>query len=156
MKQKKQSGPPLHSMLKAIDTNQLDFYEKLTDSEQKGWSAWTAMRWASSVSGTSTYHYLLMVNSLVNTDFNTLRHHPNLQWKLLSVCGVGHTVKHTWIAPPKQKKKSKVLGFLLERFPESNPKDLEQWSRTISAQRVKELAIDWGMDPKDIKQLVDE
>ena len=86
---KKSAKIPLRTMLQAIDTNDFDFYSRLDKEQRKAFSPWLAMRYASSASGMAAYHYLIMVNHIVNVDFSVFKKHPELQWKLLAVCGQG-------------------------------------------------------------------
>lgn len=144
---------PLDKMLYALDTNHLDFYKELTPGQQKSWSAWLAMRYASNAAGSNAYHYLLMTNSLVNVDFNALRHHPELQWKLLALCGVGNKTFHQWIAPGKKGKKDKVCDFLLTVYPEMNTRDIKVLSSILSNDELIELCKSNGLDDKTIKEL---
>jgi hypothetical protein len=144
---------PLDKMLQAIDVNNLEFYSSLTDEQKKAWSAWVALRYASSASGNNTYHYLLMTNSLVNVDFNTLRNHPELQWKLLALCGSGKKSFHQWIAPPKKQKKNKVYEFLSHTYPEYNTRDIAVLCDIITKDELTDLCKASGLDNKAIKDI---
>lgn len=145
---------PLDQMLHALDTNNVDFYSTLTPEQKKGWSAWLVMRYASSAQGNNAYHYLLMTNSLVNTDFNTLRHHPGLQWKLLALCGAGSKTFHQWIAPGKKSKKDCVCEFLMQTYPEMNTRDAQVLSSVITKDELIELAKASGLDNAAVKELI--
>jgi hypothetical protein len=152
---KKEAAIPLKSMMEAIDTNDFDFYSRLTDEQKKAFSPWLAMRYASSATGNMTPHYLLMVNDIVNCDFSTLKDHPNLQWKLLAVCGSGRPTFHPWIPPGKgKKKKSKLYDFVRKTYPSMENKDIDIWLSLNSEEDVIQLARDAGMDEKEIKELL--
>lgn len=144
---------PLKDMLGAIDRNDFDFYSRLDDEQRKAFSPWLAMRYASSASGVAAYHYLLMVNDIVNVDFSLLKKHPELQWKLLAVCGMGSNQFHPYIAPGKKKKKNKIEKLLHERYPTLNADELELLIRINDTESLKELARDNGYDDKEIKEL---
>lgn len=151
---KKESAIPLKAMLEAIDTNDFGFYSRLTPEQQKEFSPWLAMRYASSAQGSMTHHYLLMVNDIVNSRFSDLKNHPDLQWKLLAVCGSGRPTFHPWIAPGKGKRKmSKVMDLLQERYPDLGYDDLELLLLLNSQDDLRELARDMGMEEKEIKEL---
>lgn len=145
---------PLDQMLHALDTNKLNFFSSLTPEQKKNWSAWLTMRYASSAQGNDAYHYLLMTNSLVNVDFNTLRHHPELQWKLLALCGVGNKSYHPWIAPSKKGKKDRICEFIMQTYPEMNSRDAQVLSSIITKEELIELAKASGLDNKEVKELV--
>lgn len=141
-------------MLEAIDTNDFEFYVKLTPDQQKEFSPWLAMRYASSAQGNMAPHYLLMVNDIVNSNFSELKNHPDLQWKLLAVCGCGRPTFHPWIPPGKGKRKqSKVRDLLHSRFPLADYNDIDLLLEINSEDELQELARDMGMDEKEIKEL---
>lgn len=144
---------PLRDMTNAIDTNDFGFYSRLSKEQQKGFSAWMAMRYASSATGDTAYHYLLMVNDIVNVEFNTLKHHPELQWKLLAVCGVGTPTYHPWIAPGKKKKKNKVQQFLAKIYPLLSHNEIKMLSEINTKEDLMLLAKDYGIDDKDIDKM---
>lgn len=140
-------------MLRAIDTNDFDFYSRLDEEQRKAFSPWLAMRYASSASGAAAYHYLLMINSIVNVDFSILKKHPELQWKLLAVCGRGSSTNHPYIPPGKRKKKNKLEKLLRNAYPTLNKSELELLVEINDKETLKELAQDNGYDDKEIKEL---
>lgn len=151
---KQASKIPLQEMLKAIDRNDFDFYSKLDDDQKKAFSPWLAMRYASSAKGTDAYHYLLMVNDIVNVEFSTLKKHPELQWKLLATCGIGHTTFHPFIPPGGKRKKSGLHKFLMKMYPTMNHSELDLLVSINDEESIKELAKDHGYSEKEIKELL--
>ena len=157
----------LDDLLRAIDSCDFDFYSRLDAEQKKEFSAWTTMRWASS-SRDFPEHYLLMVNDIVNKDFNLLTgsaddpktQHPELQWKLIATCGIGRVQQkwrnrqpsHPWIPPPK-KPSSKIGDFLHRQYPTLNYKELKLLEELNTKDDLKQLAKDTGMSDKDIKDL---
>lgn len=150
---KKPPQIPLKTMLEAIDRNDFDFYARLNDEQKKAFSPWLAMRYASSATGAAAYHYLLMVNDIVNVDFSLLKTHPELQWKLLAVCGIGTNSYHPFLAPGKKRKKNKVEQLLMDRYPTLSRAELELLLEINDTESLKELARDTGMEDKEIKEL---
>ena len=150
---KKKASLPIKDQMQAIDRNDFDFYARLDDEHKKAFSPWITMRCASSAQGLAAYHYLLMVNDIVNVDFNLLKKHPELQWKLLAVCGQGKGVYHPWIAPIKRQKKSKLNEFLSKRYPTLSREELDLLVKINSEEDIKQLAQDMGLDEKEIKEL---
>jgi len=154
MAAKKKNNIPLKDITAAIDRCDFDFYSRLSKEDKKAFSPWMVMRYASSARGTDAYHYLLMVNDIVNVDFNTLKNHPELQWKLLATCGIGHNTFHPWVPPGKGKKAATKVGkFLHQVFPTLNRKEVELLEQINSKDDLKELAKDHGLDDKAIKDL---
>jgi len=150
---KKAAKVPLREMLNALDRNDFDFYSRLDKEQKKAFSPWLAMRYASSASGTDAYHYLLMVNDLVNVDFSSLKKHPELQWKLLATCGIGHTSYHKYIQPGKKKAKTKLHKFLVELYPTLNEKERDLLLALNDKDDLTQLAKDNGLSDKEIKDL---
>lgn len=144
---------PLGKMLSALDKRDKDFYDNLSDDEKKDFSAWLCMRWASSTSSYSE-HYLLMVNDFVNNNFSDFNKHPEMQWKLLSVVGCGKQVKHTWVAPPKKLKKNKLKEFIHSIYPIYSDEELDLYLKINTDDDIIDLAKEYGLDNKDIDQLL--
>lgn len=151
---KKTTKVPLREMLNALDKNDFDFYSRLDKEQKKAFSPWLAMRYASSASGTDAYHYLLMVNDIVNVDFSSLKKHPELQWKLLATCGIGHTSYHKYIQPGKKKIKPKLHKFLVELYPALNEHERDLLLAINDKDDLTQLAKDNGFNDKEIKELL--
>lgn len=149
----KKSSIQLTEMLYALDTRDKSFYEKLTDEQKKEFSPWLCMRYASSCKGQYSNYYLIMVNSFVNNEFNTLTKHPNLQWKLLSLCGVGIKQYHPWIPPPKRQAKSKLYEELSKLFPLYNDDELSLVLKKNGKAELIEMFESHGYDDKEIKDI---
>ena len=153
MAAKKKVSIPIKDQMSAIDRNDFDFYTRLDDEHKKAFSPWITMRCASSAQGVAAYHYLLMVNDIVNVDFSLLKKHPELQWKLLAVCGQGSSTYHPWIAPVKKRKKHKMETFLSKQYPTLSKEELELLVNINSEEELKNLARNTGLDEKEIKEL---
>ena len=150
---KKKVSIPMKDMTKAIDLNDFDFYSRLDAEHKKVFSPWLAMRCASSASGAAAYHYLLMVNDIVNVDFSVLKDHPELQWKLLAVCGQGSPTYHPWLQPGKGRTKNKLQKFLLSMHPNLNEDELNLLLAMNDKDDITELAMKNGYSDKEIKEL---
>lgn len=150
---KAKSKIPLNDMLLAIDTGDLYFYNNLDSDQRKDFSPWLAMRYASNVSGDYSMYYISMVNDIVNKDFSILNKHPELQWKLLAVCGIGTKQYHPFVPPGKRKKKSKIQDLLAEIYPHMKISDLEMLEEINTKTELKELATDYGYTKKEISEI---
>ena len=141
--------------MRAIDERDVGWWDTLTEEEQKKISPWVLMRYTSACDTNHDSirdHYLSMTNELVNVQFNTLRHHVQLQHRLLQVVGIGKGQYHPWIAPGKRKKKNKVADWLLALYPQLNDDELDILLQSTKAE-LKSLAESTGMTDKDIKAL---
>ena len=141
--------------MRAIDQRDVGWWDSLTEEEQKKVGIWILMRYTSACDSNHDQirdHYLTMTNDLVNVQFNTLRHHVQLQHRLMQVVGIGKSQYHPWIAPGKRQKKNKVAEWLLTLYPGINDDELDILLESPKAE-LKSLAQSAGMTDKDIKAL---
>ena len=141
--------------MRAIDQRDVGWWDTLTEEEKKKISPWVLMRYTSACDTNHDEirdHYLTMTNELVNVHFNTLRHHPQLQHRLLQIVGIGKSQYHPWIAPGKRKKKNRVAEWLLELYPHLNDDELDIMLTTDKKQ-LKALAEQAGLTDKQIKEI---
>lgn len=150
----KKPAIPLKEIMGALDKKDKGYYNRLDAEKKKAFSAWMMMRYASSVQGSNSAHYLFMVNELVNKEFSEISKHPELQWLLMSACGSGKIEFHPYIKPPNaRKKKDKVSEFLSGIYPYMKTEDLVLLTEINSKDELKELARSHGYDDKTIKDI---
>lgn len=149
---KKASTLSLTDELPAMDYGNKNFYRDLSPEYKKEIGIWVLMRFMSSSQGDAEHH-LMMVNDLVNHNFNSLSKHPELQWKLLSMCGTGKKQYHPWVPPPKGAKKNKVEEALVTHFPLIKDADLEMLISINSREELEQFFMSNGYDDKTIKEL---
>jgi len=150
----KKAEIPLKDMTAAMDMNKKDFYSKLTPEQQKAFVPWLAMRFLSSAEGRFADHYLLMTNDLVNHEFTSLTKHPELQWMLMALCGIGAAVFHPWIPPGNNKGKNKIQTALSKVYPKLKADELELMEKIHTLAEIKTLFKDSGYSDKEIKELL--
>lgn len=151
-KKKKESTLSLTVELPAMDFRNMDFYKNLSDEHKKEISIWVLMRFMSS-SQSDPEHHIMMVNDIVNHNFNSLSKHPELQWKLLALCGSGKKQYHPWIAPPKGVKKNRIEEAVLKVYPLLRDDELELMLKLNSKADLEQFFKDNGFDDKAIKEL---
>ena len=147
----------IKSEMSAIDTKNRSWYNSLTDEEKKKVGIWVLMRYASSVKHDIKdieEHYLTYTNELVNVHFNTLRHHPELQFQLLQALGLGKPMFHPWIAPGKKGTETKLYKFFKEYYTEYNDDELLLLLSQFTKDELKEKLEEFGLDNKNIKELM--
>jgi hypothetical protein len=149
---KKASTLTLQVELPAMDLRDMDFYKNLSDDHKKEISLWVLMRFMSS-SQAASEHHLMMVNDLVNHNFNVISKHPELQWKLLALCGTKRKQFHPWIAPPKGVKKNKIEQALIDHFPLMKDDELELLLQINTQEDLEQFFKDNGYDDKTIKEI---
>jgi hypothetical protein len=153
-KAKKAPAIPLKDVMAAIDKKDRGFYNRLSAEQKKAFSAWMMMRYTSSVQGRDAANYIFMTNELVNYQFMEVSKHPELQWLLLSACGVGKIQFHPYLKPPNsKKKKNKVTEFLYELHPHMKAEDIQILVDLNTKEELKQLAEEHGYDDKSIKDI---
>ena len=153
-KAKKAPAIPLKDVMAAIDKKDRGFYNRLTAEQKKAFSAWMMMRYCSSVQGRDAANYIFMTNELVNYQFMEVSKHPELQWLLLSACGVGKIQFHPYLKPPNsKKKKNKVTDFLYELNPHMKAEDIQILVDLNTKEELQQLAQEHGYDDKSIKDI---
>jgi hypothetical protein len=140
--------------MRAIDCRDFEWWDKLTDEEQTalGKQMWTQMRWTSSVEDNMS-DVILLVNYYTNVHFNTLRHHPKLQHRLLQLAGVGVPIRREWVAPSKRGLKNKLQEWLSIQYPQYNDDEIELLATTNNKEDLVDYMEQQGMTPKEIKEL---
>lgn len=138
-----------NDILPALDNRNKEYYGKLMEEQKKEAGMWLLMRWMSSAKS-NPEHHIMMVNDLVNHNFNNLQKHPELQWKLLAICGAGKRQLHLWIHPPKGLKKNKLEELILKDNPSMSDFELEIYRAINSENDFIEYLASKGLDDKAI------
>ena len=141
--------------MRAIDTKDRTWYDSLTEEEQNKLSIWLLMRYTSNANDRMLIdHYLEWTNEVVNVHFNKLRKHPQLQFQLLQVVGLGRGTFHPWIAPGKAAKKNKIALWVAEKYPQYNDDEIEIFLSNHTTESLTELMEEYGLDKKSIKEIL--
>lgn len=149
---KKESTLSLSSELSAMDMRDKDFYANLSDEHKKEISLWVLMRYMSSARG-DAYNHLTTVNDLVNVDFSTIAKHPELQWKLLAICGTNKKQFHDWIPPGKKAKKNKLEEALIGLNSLMKDDELALFQRINTREDFEEYFRANAFDDKTINEI---
>lgn len=152
--------PTIKEEMTAIDRRKFDWYSSLSVDDQKSLSMWMLMRYCSSTNSKVNEineHYLTMTNELVNVDFNDLRKHPELQFRLMQCVGIGSDQFHSWIKPGKQKKgksvNNQLIDFYQEIYPHLRTEELTLMLRETGVDDLKLDLIQRGLPDKKIREL---
>lgn len=141
--------------MRAIDAKDRRWYDSLTEEEKSKLGIWLLMRYTSNA-GEKMFqeHYLEWTNEVVNVHFNKLRKHPQLQWQLLQLVGLGKPTYHPWIAPGKAGKKNKLQKWVEENYPHLNDDEVDIFISVRSKEDFIELFEEYGLDKKQIKDIL--
>jgi hypothetical protein len=141
-------------VLPALDTRQKDFFANLSEEERKGFSPWLVQRYLSSAESTSQEiieHYLIMTNDIVNINFSDVKD-PEMTWKLMSIVGVGRSMKHPYVAPGKGKKKKQnaFKQWLSDLYPHLDDQELDIWISNLDKESARSMLEQFQVKDKDV------
>lgn len=143
--------------MRSIDEKDRAWYDSLTDEEKKKLGIWVLMRYLSNVKHDIKdfeEHYLNFTNELVNVHFNTLRHHPQLQYQLMQAIGIGISQFHPWIAPGKRGTESKLYKIIREQRPDLNDDEVDIYISMHTVEDITDMLEELGYDKKEIKKIL--
>lgn len=141
------------------DERNFDYYEKLSIEEKKQVALYPLMRGFSIVDASPEIqeYYLIMTNNIANKGFWNLSKYPELQWKLISSCGIGFKQKHKWISAGKRASKTPNIDELLFKVnPKMNNEELEIVKSKLTKEYLIELTRNYGISDKDGKVYIEE
>lgn len=141
-------------VLPGIDTRSKTFYDNLNDEEKKGFSPWLVQRYLSSAESANNAiieHYLIMTNDIVNVNSSDIKD-PEMTWLLMSIVGIGKSIKHPYIAPGggKRKKKNAFKSWLSEHFPHLDDQELDIWISSLDKKSAKDMLEQFQVKDKDV------
>jgi hypothetical protein len=141
-------------VLPALDTRNKTLYENLTEEEMKGFSPWLVQRYLSSAESANNAiieHYLIMTNEIVNVNFSEVKD-PEMTWKLMSMVGIGKSIRHPFIPPGggKRKKKNAFKAWLSEQYPHLDDQELDIWISNLDKKSAKDMLEQYHVKDKDV------
>lgn len=97
-----------------IDKHNIDYYENLTEDEQKEFIPFLVMQW---LACSNNPIQVILLNEFVNVYVFWLHKHPELLYYLMTVCTSGTSQRYKWkkpAAPPA--KNTKAIGVIKEAY----------------------------------------
>lgn len=98
----------IFELLGKISTKQREYYQNLTEEEQKSIAPYVIMRW---LSGTQNAQQIYLLNEVVNPYVFDLAKHKDLLMMLLTICTSGKSQRYKWM---KTKSKSGSIPHVVE------------------------------------------
>lgn len=83
----------IFNVLARINEKDTNYFDRLTEEEQKAFLPLIVMRWFSGVSNARQVYF---INELVNPFVFSLHRHKKLLYYLLTICGSGGSQKYFW------------------------------------------------------------
>lgn len=142
-------------VLPNLDKKNYNFYDSLSEAEKKGYAPLVIMQWMSSTNGDHNFmhhKHLLDVNEFVNIDFWNLSKHPELQHKLLCLCGAGTNQRHQWIPlMKKNQNKFKCSNILKSLSPNINDDEMKLILQNTANSEFEQFLKELGYQDKELK-----
>lgn len=152
MKKPKTYALDIFRVLKELNSENLNFWDQLSEEERKGFAPYTAIRW---MSGTKDAKAIILLNEFVNPyvfAFNST--HQELLMKLLASCGSGNPNTRTQWIPEGKKGSNKPLSLkIICEYYEYSMREAKQSLSLLSNEDVVELAEELGWQKDEIKNL---
>jgi len=143
----------IFDLLANLDQKKQRIYEGLSAEEQKELAPLVIMRW---MSGGKSKRQLAYLNELVNPFVFSLGKHKELLVNLMSICGAGNAVRHTY--PTKKKtntKLPKTIGIIRTFFGYSS-KIAEESLSVLSNEDIISFAEQLGTTKADMAKIKKE
>ena len=148
-------GLDIKRELSAVDNKKYNFYDNLTEEEQKSFSPYVLMRYVSNASGDTDIQewFLERTNELVNKNhWGLSKNHKALLWKLFAATGAGITVNHQYLKAGSKEKANKIEKLLVELYPATKMSEIKIMAKMMSLEDKKELFDRMGFDKKQRKE----
>jgi hypothetical protein len=140
-------------VLKALDEKDVNFFNKLTETEKKAFQPFLVMRW---MSGTFDARQVYFINELVNPFVFSLASHKELLWDLLVVCNSGKSRKYTWNKLLAGASSKPVSTRVVAQHFKYSLKDAGEAVLVLTKNDILDLAADLGIQPDEISKIKKE
>lgn len=140
--------------MKAVDSKNPQFYDKLTEDEVKQLQPFLVMRW---MTGTSSARQVYFMNEFVNPYAFSLTNHKRLLWQLLTVAADGKSRRYEWIKAPGKATSSKPVSVdVIRQHYGYSTKHANDALPCLTVDDIIDMAIDLGRQPEDIQKITKE
>ncbi len=143
----------LKRTLKAADLRDKNFYDNMSEEDQKLYSPFLFMKYMASVKGPlwMQEHYVETINECVNKHLWTISKYKKFAWMLTAMCGVEQAQFHPWLGSKKKTGNNDKQKLLSQLYENMKLDDIETLAEINDKKELKELAKDFGQDDKQIK-----
>lgn len=138
--------------LRAIDTRDFEFLDRQEAETRKGFAPPVVLRWASTIQGREAEDHLLRINRVANRRFWDIWDHPDLQFRLMAVCGRGAR-RHDWLAMPgKARSSSKVVALIGRYWPDAREDELDLILSQFDRAGYEDFVQSRGLPPGEVAE----
>lgn len=137
-------------VLSEIDKKNVEFYSTLPQEEQKGFLPIIVVRW---LSGTFSKLQVILINELVNPFVFSLYKHPELIYKLMTVCTNGKQQRYAWNKTLSKKSTHPTATKIIQEYFHYNSRDANDAINILNPEDIISMAEEMGWQDDDINKM---
>lgn len=144
----------IFQFLKHVDAGDLEYWNNLTEEEQKSVAFVVANRW---MSCTKNQGQIIAVNKLINPlvfPFGTK--HKGLLYRLMLIASSGTEKQYRWVGRKKNESKKPTARNIIAEYYQLSDSRAESYLSMFSYEEVVECANALGYDDPSMKKLKNE
>jgi hypothetical protein len=143
--------------LAAIDKKHTNFLNTITEQERKTFAPIVVMQWMSGLldSNDNAEINLRLINELVNMNFWELYQHPELQYKLMTLCSDGKVYKRNWIPMATKESKHFIIRYMYDKLPYASDKELEMCIKKLSFAEIDNILLSYATDNETQQKVIE-
>ena len=154
MAKKKTHKLDIFNVLNQISTKKRNYYEGLSEEEQKAFMPLVVMRW---LSGTRNARQVFYLNELVNPSVFSLHKHKKFLYYLMTICTTGHGQRYFWNKTlSKRSSTTPVTTQTICQFFGYNTREAADALPLLSDEDILSYAEDLGKQPDEIRKIKKE
>lgn len=140
----------LSIIFNSINTNDRNFYQKLSDEEKKAFSPLVIGRWVSSSTDKIQFNRL---NDIYNVLIFPLSKHPDLLYKVLVACTPPKRHQYSWIPKKKRTSKATLQLDVVSRYMNCSKREASEQLGVMVSEDILEMSMELGDTADYIKKL---
>lgn len=146
----------LTNLLNAINRHDLNWLMRQPEDVSKEFAPLTALRWAAGFKQDSirTAQMLWLLNERVNNHLFDLGKHPDLLFRLLASCGMGHMQREWFPMTPRRSDTNKAVELLRTYYPFANNREIEILLSHHTRESFRDFIIDCGKSDKELAEII--
>lgn len=142
----------IFTVLDNIDAGNVNFYDNLSEEEQKSISMVVLMQW---MHGMDNTQQLKAIESIVNPFIYSLASHKSLLFKLMTIASSGTKKRYNWASKAKQKTMP-ISTTAISQFYGLSKSASRNYISLLGKQGIIDIALELGYDDSELKKLKKE
>lgn len=142
----------IFSILNEINENNFEFYDSLSEHEQKKISFFLLQRW---LSCSNDKKQILFINEFVNIKLWKLHDHKSLLYYLCCASTPKGKRRYAWLAKKKKENKTETIK-LLQMYLKCSAKEAVKYLHMYTKDDILEMSEEYGLDKTQIDKIKKE